>query len=169
VTGVQPCALPISALAAAGVPAVEIDARDAWERPGPGSLVEVVVHRSLGFPACPACQAQARAEADRALGGEAAQIAELEAYRARGLLEVTTRGRRRAAGVGRAQLPVASPELSVREVTGLRSRFHCPDCGRDALLLGPRLARHPCPGHGERPVAWRGYDGRLAELRWWKR
>jgi hypothetical protein len=130
--------------------------------------VEVLVHRALGFPPCPACQALARAEADRALGGEAAQIAELEAYRARGLLEADARGPARGARGARSKGTPAA-ELSAGEVDALRSRFHCPDCGRASLLAGPRLVRHPCPVQGERPVAWRGYDGRVAELRWWKR
>jgi predicted RNA-binding Zn-ribbon protein involved in translation (DUF1610 family) len=150
-----------AALRAAGVPVVEVDARADWERAGAGGpgAVEVVVHRALGLPPCPACQAEARAEADRALGGEAAKIAELESYRARGLLGPDGRGPRR--GVEAA--------VSAAEVAALRSRFRCPDCGRDSLVVGVRLVGHPCPGHGERPVAWRGYDGRLAGLGWWKR
>jgi predicted RNA-binding Zn-ribbon protein involved in translation (DUF1610 family) len=157
-------------LSAAGVPVVEVDARDEWERPGPGEApaVEVLVHRALGFPPCPACQAQARAEADRAVGGEAAQLAELEAYRARGLLEADAKGPRRGVRTGQPA-GAATAELSDGEVANLRSRFHCQDCGQRSLLVGIRLVRHPCPVHGERPVAWRGYDGRLAELRWWKR
>ena len=159
-----------AALSAAGVPAVEIDARADWERPqeapaararGPRLAgVEILVHRSLGFPPCAACQARARAELGRAAGGEAAEIAELEDYRARRLLLATSHGPRRTGDGGR---------LSDAEVARLTSRFHCPECGRRTLLRGERLLRHPCPGHGERPVAWRGYDGRLAELGWWKR
>jgi len=121
--------------------------------------VEIDVHRSAGFPPCPACQAAARADQDRAQGGELAQIAELEAYRARGLLEADARGARRT-GAGR---------LSDGEISNLSARFHCPDCGEGTLEVGVRLALHRCPRQGERPVAWRGYDGRLAELRWWKR
>jgi len=181
-------------LAAAAVPMIEIDAREEWERElatttgagsgsrsgsGPesgsgsrsgsrsgsgsgsvqGSPVELTVHRALGFPPCPACQAQARAEAGRAEGGEAAEIAELEAYRARGLLPATSHGPRRG----------GEAELSDREVAAITARFSCPDCGRDTLLRGARLLRHPCPGHGDRPVAWRGYDGRVTGLGWWKR
>jgi hypothetical protein len=148
-----------AALTAAGVPAVEVDARDEWERTGAAGAVEILCHRTLGFPPCAACRTHARAEVDRALGGEAAQIAELEAYRARGLLLATIRG---AGGAG-------DKLLSVRESAGLRARFRCPDCGEDTLLLGARLASHPCRLQGSRPVAWRGYDGRLAELGWWKR
>lgn len=148
-----------AALAAAGVPAVEIDAREAWEGPGEAGELAVTCARSLGFPPCAPCQAQARAEADRALGGEAAQIAELEAYRARGLLDPATRGGRRA---------VEAP-LSEAETSALRSRFHCPDCLLGTLEVGARLVQHACPGQASRPVAWRGYDGRLAELGWWKR
>lgn len=142
------------ALEAVAVPMVEIDARDEWERGD-----EVLVHRALGFPPCPACRAQARAEAGRAAGGEAAEIAELEAYRARGLLPATAHGPRRA----------GDAELSDRELASLTDRFSCPDCGESTLLRGARLLQHPCPGHGARPVAWRGYDGRVAELGWWKR
>lgn len=161
-----------AALGAAAVPMIEIDAREAWEREAPAPqprsrsgagpalpAVEIAVHRSAGFPPCPACQAAARADQDRAVGGETAQIAELEAYRARGLLEADARGPRRR-GDGR---------LSVSERSDLTARFHCPDCGGTSLELGMRLALHRCPAQGERPVAWRGYDGRLAELRWWKR
>jgi hypothetical protein len=57
-----------AALAAAGVPAVEIDAREPWEREGDGS-VEILASRSVGFPTCAACVALARADADRARGG----------------------------------------------------------------------------------------------------
>ena len=74
-----------AALAAAGVPAVEIDAREEWERED-AEGVALACARSLGFAPCPACAAQARADEDRARGGEGAEIAELEAYRARGLL-----------------------------------------------------------------------------------
>ncbi len=148
-----------AALLSAGVPAVEVDARDEWEREGAGAVAEVVCHRTLGLEACPACRALVRAEADRALGGEAAQIAELEAYRARGILRATPTGR--PGGADRL--------LSVREVAGLQGRFRCPECGGTSLLLGVRLLRHACPAAGDRPVAWRGYDGRLAELGWWKK
>ena len=151
-----------AALLALGVPAVEIDAREAWERPGKDGTdgsVEVVCHRTLGFPSCAACLAETRAEADRALGGEAAQIAELESYRARGLLVAESRGVRRS----------ADTNFSRSEAAALRARFRCPDCRSGSLQVGPRLAHHLCPGQGDRPVAWRGYDGRVAELKWWKR
>ncbi len=164
-----------AALLAAGVPAVEVDAREDWEEEGPSprpspqrgeggdapglAPIAVVVHRSFGFPPCPACRAEARAEADRGRGGEAAQIAELESYRARGLMVVETRGRPRR----------PDAELSEGEVQSLTSRFHCPECRGGALTAGARLLCHPCPGQGDRPVAWRGFDGRLAVLGWWKR
>lgn len=164
-----------AALAAAGVPAVEIDAREAWEREGPDGAVEIAPLRSLGFPACPACVARARAEEDRALGGEAAEIAELEAYRARGLLGPPPR--RRAPGDAASAGPVAAPgedgppdaPLSAAERAGLAARFACPDCGGRQIAFGARIARHPCPGRPARPIAWRGYDGVLVELTWWRR
>jgi predicted RNA-binding Zn-ribbon protein involved in translation (DUF1610 family) len=154
-------ALKEASLAAAGVPAVEVDAREAWEREGPEGAVEVVCDRSLGFEPCAACRTAARAEEDRALGGEAAQIAELEAYRARGLL-------------GERVAPPHDPEsfdapFSGSERDALAGRFRCPLCGSGSLLWGTRLVRHACPGEPPRPVAWRGYDGRPTELGWWKR
>jgi hypothetical protein len=72
-----------AALAAAGVPAIEIDASEEWQRED-AEGVALACARSLGFAPCPACAAQARADEDRARGGEGAEIAELEAYRARG-------------------------------------------------------------------------------------
>lgn len=206
-----------AALAAAGVPAVEVDARAGWEREVAGG-VEVACLRSLGFPPCPGCRAEVRAETDRALGGEAAQIAELEAYRARGLLgrlagltELTgpagrsgghaghdalmTRRRRKTAGrpgqareAGRVKPPgsrmnslpdqessshdsgsgVDGGPIAAAERDALTARFRCPDCGQATLAFGARLATHPCPGQGSRPVAWRGYDGGLAVLGWWR-
>ena len=137
-----------AALAGAGVPAVEVDARDPWERDAPDGSVEVICHRSLGFPSCPPCRAQVLAEADRALGGEAARVAELEAYRARGLF-------------GKLQ--------DLGDLAKVRRTFRCPDCGERTLEAGPRLTEHPCPGQGKRPVAWRGYDGNLVVLGWWHR
>ena len=137
-----------AALAGAGVPAVEVDARDPWERDAPDGSVEVLCHRSLGFPSCPPCRAQVQAEADRALGGEAARVAELEAYRARGLF---------------------GKLLDLGDLAKVRRTFCCPDCGGRTLEAGPRLTEHPCPGHGKRPVAWRGYDGNLVVLSWWHR
>jgi hypothetical protein len=148
-----------AAVTSAGIALVEVDALEEWERPAAEGAVEVACVRSAGFPPCPACAIAARAEADRALGGEAAQIAELEAYRARGLL-----------------LPVPDPEylgadapLTATERDGLTGRFSCPDCGSTELEFGGRLARHLCPGQGHRPVAWRSYEGALVELGWWKR
>jgi hypothetical protein len=174
-----------AALAAAGVPAVEIDAREAWEVEVPGTGptgpipvpgtgkgqgktgdiqvpgTEVICDRTLGFPPCPACQTVGRAEADRARGGEAAEIAELESYRARGLL-------------GERAKPLSSQVISdapftAAERADLAGRFRCPECRALSLLWGTRLVRHACPGQPPRPVAWRGYDGRPAELGWWKR
>jgi ribosomal protein S27E len=199
-----------AALGAAGVPAVEIDARVEWEREGPGGVIEVAGSRALGFPPCRACRAETLAEADRALGGEAAQVAELESYRARGLLRLdAASGGHDAVGAGHdakagSRRRVKSPPrhgfsgpdpeyfdhdsgsagdysgsgngsegsrraFSAAERDGLTRRFRCPDCRGTTLLMGSRLATHPCPVHGSRPVAWRGYDGRLAELGWWKR
>jgi predicted RNA-binding Zn-ribbon protein involved in translation (DUF1610 family) len=150
-----------AALAAAGVPAVEVDAGAGWERAGPAGP-EVVPARSLGFPPCAACAAGARADRDREAGGEAAAIAELEAYRARGLLPVATDG-------NPSEFQTVDLALTPGERAAVRAAFHCPDCGGRSLEAGERLLRHPCPEHGLRPVAWRGYDGRLATLSWWKR
>jgi hypothetical protein len=136
-----------AALAAAGVPAIEIDAREEWERDA-GAAVEVVPLRSLGFAPCPACVALARADAGRAEGGEAAEVAELEAYRARGLLGAL---------------------VAERDLASIARRFVCPACGGRDLLGGAALLRHGCPGEAPRPVAWRGYDGSGVALSWWRR
>lgn len=152
-----------AALAALGVPAVEIDAREEWERLS-GRAIEILPDRSLGFPRCAACEAVARAEADRALGGEAAEIAELEAYRARGLLGSQPLPRPPSPEGGREQ----EARLTARDREALASRFRCPECGGSSLAFGARLARHGCPGREPRPVAWRGYDGALVVLRWWQ-
>lgn len=152
-----------AALAAAGVPAVEVDAREEWER-AEGDGVDVVCARSLGFPPCPACQASTRAEAEVQKGGEAAEIAELERYRARGLLKA-------APGPGAGGGGLDAP-LSPAELAELGSRFTCPDCGGRSLDRGVRILRHACPPaarSGGRPVAWRGYDGSLITLGWWQR
>jgi hypothetical protein len=135
-----------AALAAAGVPAIEIDARGEWERVG-GAGVEIVPARSLGFARCPACVALARADADRAEGGEAAEVAELEAYRARGLLGALA---------------------AERDLAAIARRFVCPACGGRDLVGGEALLRHGCPGEAPRPVAWRGYDGSGVALSWWR-
>ena len=134
-----------AALSAAGVPAVEVDAREDWESEEGGAMA-IVCARSAGFAPCAACEALARAERDRGEGGEAAQIAELEAYRARGLF---------------GALPAGS-------LATLGARFSCPDCGGRELVVGEHLARHACPGGSARPVAWRGYDGEEVELSWWR-
>jgi hypothetical protein len=148
-----------AALAAAGVPAVELDAREEWERDAPGAT-EIVVLRTLGFPPCPVCAAQTRAEEDLDQGGEAAAVAELERLRARGLLgPLPSRGGQEGAEAG----------LSEADRDALRARFRCPECGSRSLALGDRLAHHACRGGESRPVAWRGYDGALVELAWWRR
>jgi hypothetical protein len=138
-----------AALAAAGVPAVELDAREEWEREGDAGEVRIVPCRSLGFAPCSACTALSRADADRARGGEAGQLAELEAYRARGLFG-----------------PAAS--ASDGDLAAIARRFRCPACGGRALEGGEALLRHACPAGGERPVAWRGYDGKTIALSWWR-
>jgi hypothetical protein len=155
-----------AALLALGVPAVEIDAREDWEALA-GAAIEIVADRSLGFAPCPACALTARADRDRGAGGEAGEIAELEGYRARGLLGA----RPLTPALSPAPFPVAgeggSP-LSRAERRSLERRFRCPECGGGAIAFGDRLARHACPGKEPRPVAWRGYDGALVELRWWR-
>ncbi|WP_242344716.1 competence protein CoiA family protein [Anaeromyxobacter terrae] len=150
-----------AALAVAAVPAVEIDARAEWEGED-AEGVAVACLRSLGFPPCPACAAEARADADRALGGERAEIAELEAYRARGFFGA------------RPALPSVTPSaadapLSSADRAALSERFRCPACGSGELRFGERIARHLCPDRTDRPVAWRGYDGTVVALSWWRR
>ena len=139
-----------AALAAAQVPFVEVDAREEWERESEDGVL-VACARSGGIGPCPACSALARADAERAKGGEAAEIAELEAYRARGLFGAVRVARRRAGW-----------ERSL-------ASFRCPDCGSGALLIGEALARHACPGGSPRPVAWAGYGGEIVQLSWWRR
>jgi hypothetical protein len=112
----------------------------------------VVTIRSGGIGPCPGCAALARADAERAKGGEAGEIAELEAYRARGLFGKVEAARRPPGGW---------PEAL--------AGFRCPDCGSDALLIGDALVRHACPGRGPRPVAWGGYGGEIVKLGWWRR
>ncbi|HUL59573.1 MAG TPA: competence protein CoiA family protein [Anaeromyxobacteraceae bacterium] len=152
-----------AALAAAAVPAVEIDAREEWERETPGGAVEIACVRSFGFAPCPACAAQARADLERARGGEAAEVADLEAYRARGLLGALPGEAASAAGRGDVDAPLTPADLAA-----LAARFACPECGGRQLDAGARLAKHACPGKLPRPVAWRGYDGALVELTWWR-
>ncbi len=79
-------------------------------------------------------------------------MAELEAYRARGLFGAVSTARPRGGG-----WPPALPG------------FRCPDCGSGELLIGDTLARHPCPGRGSRPVAWRSFGGEIVTLSWWRR
>ncbi len=146
-----------AALAALGLPALEIDAREPWEEEVPGGSW-LRVARTLGVARCPSCEAAGRAEAGRARGGEDAAVAELEAYRARGLMGPRP---------GPAQdAPAAFSKVERRR---LAAAFRCPECGEARLAMGERLARHACPGEDQRPVAWRGYDGTLVELAWWRR
>jgi Competence protein CoiA-like family len=146
-----------AALAALGLPALEIDAREAWLRDEADGAATVLPARSLGFAPCASCAAAARADADRARGGEAAAIAELEAYRARGLM-----------GPPPGEAATDPAPLAAAERQALATRFRCPECGGRALAIGERLARHGCPGAPLRPVAWRGYDGAVVELAWWR-
>ena len=144
-------------LARLGVPVLEIDAREPWERDEDGSTA-VACARSAGLARCAACEALARADAGRKAGSEEAAIAELEAYRARGLL---------GSPPGR---PVPeSTVISRAECQRAVGSFSCPDCGGEALDVSARLIRHACPGQAPRPVAWRGYDGALVVLGWWRR
>jgi hypothetical protein len=152
-----------AALAKAGVPAIEVDAREEWER-GEGAGVAIAGVRSLGFTPCTACVVAARAETDRTRGGEAAEIAELEAYRARGLFGPPPPRSAVPASAPRAEAP-----LEPAERASLAARFRCPECGGAELTFGDRIARHACPDRSDRPVAWRGYDGPLVELAWWRR
>jgi hypothetical protein len=148
-----------AALAAAGVPFLEIDAREEWLREGREGT-EIAGARSGGFAPCPSCAALALAEAGRALGGEAAEIAELESYRARGLF---------GAGATALPAPGGSGALTGEERADLARAFCCPHCGSAALDFGERIARHACRAAGVRPVAWRSYGGALAVLSWWRR
>ncbi|HET7824986.1 MAG TPA: competence protein CoiA family protein [Anaeromyxobacter sp.] len=137
-----------AALAGAAIPFVEIDARDEWLREEAGAA-SIGAARSAGFPRCAACAGAARLDAERAKGGEAAEVAELEQYRARGLL-------------GRA-----SPDPDGLEA--IARRFRCPECGGGALERGEAILRHACPGAAARPVAWRGIAGEAIALSWWSR
>jgi hypothetical protein len=170
-----------AALAALGVPAAEIDATGEWEQLS-GTTIEIVPDRSLGFSRCGACDLTARADVERSKGGEAAEIAELEAYRARGLLGMAPAPGLSPAGAGereermspsssagRGERGDGSALLTPADRAALSRRFRCPECGGSGLEFGDRLARHPCPGREPRPVAWRGFDGTLVELRWWLR
>jgi hypothetical protein len=138
-----------AALAALEVPFVEVDAGEDWEREAEGG-VEVACARSGGVSRCGACDTLARADAERAKGGETAEIAELEAYRVRGLFGPVTTSR------GRRAWP---PDPAA---------FRCPECGSSVLLVGQALARHACPGREPRPVAWRSYGGETVTLSWWR-
>ncbi len=139
-----------AALATAGVPVLELDAREDWERHVEGEDgVALVFVRSLGFPPCPSCEALARAEVGRAEGGEAAEIAELEIYRTRGLF--------------------GSSLSSAEDLEAIARRFRCPECGTPDLVRGRGILRHACAGAGARPVAWRGLDGAVVSLSWWRR
>ena len=139
-----------AALAAAVVPWAEIDAREDWEREEAGA-VEIACVRSGGFGPCDACAVLARTDAERAKGGEAAEVAELEAYRARGLF-------------GEVLVSRAGPG----GLRGALARFRCPSCGSNGLLIGTSLARHACPDGTPRPVAWHGLGGEIVRLSWWR-
>jgi hypothetical protein len=145
------------ALAELGVPAAEIDARGEWEREE-GLATAVACARSVGFSPCAACQVAARADEGRGLGGEEAMRAELEAYRARRLM-----------GPPPGRPLEAPPPLSLEERQRIAAAFSCGLCGGRELALGERLVRHACAGEAPRAVAWRGYDGALVELSWWRR
>jgi hypothetical protein len=152
-----------AALAAARLPFVEVDVREEWEREHE-KKVEVICARSGGFAPCPACAAFARADADRAAGGESAEIADLEEYRARGLF-----GPAASLTPPRGERPAGDGDpLSGAERAELARRFECPDCGSRSIAFGERLARHDCPRAGVRPIAWRGYGGGLVALSWWR-
>ncbi len=146
-----------AALRARGLVTLEIDAREPWEEEVAGGRA-VRVARGIGVAACGACALGARAAEARGSGGERAEVAELEAYRARGLM-------------GSRPGPLAADwaPLTSREAAELASRFACPACGEAALVRGERIVRHACPGESARVVAWRGFDGALVELAWWRR
>jgi hypothetical protein len=138
-----------AALAGASVPFLEIDAREDWLREEARGSLTVVPARGLGFPPCASCAALARADAERAEGGERAEVAELEAYRARGLF----------AGAAASRDPLAA----------VARRFRCPECGGSQVIPGQAILRHACPGAAARPVAWKGYEGETVSLAWWRR
>lgn len=137
------------ALAAVSIPGIEVDARTEWEQDDGRGGTAIACARSFGFPPCPACATLARADRERAKGGEDAEVAELEAYRARGLFGAVGAEGRDLAEVARA--------------------FRCPECGGASVRVGARIARHACPGGIDRPIAWQGYDGKVASLSWWRR
>ncbi|BDG09464.1 competence protein CoiA family protein [Anaeromyxobacter paludicola] len=145
-----------AALGRLAVPALEVDAHEAWEEERDGATY-VVVARSLGVARCGRCQLGDRAEAGRGQGGEEAELAELEAYRARGLF-----------GSPPGPTVPEPPPLAAPDGAAFARRFECRRCGGRGLAVSPRIARHGCPGAAPRPVAWRGYDGALVELKWWK-
>jgi hypothetical protein len=139
--------------------------------------VDVACARSFGFGPCPACRGRAWADAEREKGGEAAELAELEDYRARGLLGGRI-GSRPGGGTGAAPGRGGDPAapLTAAEWRALEAEFACPDCSSRSLQRGARLARHACPAPPEapgealtRPVAWRGFDGSLVTLGWWRK
>jgi hypothetical protein len=143
-------------LGALGVPVAEVDAGGDWERRD-GEVALIACAWATGFPPCPACATMARTEAGRTAGGEAADLAELEGYRARGLLGPPP---------GR---PVPDDlRITHRDHERLDREFRCPECGGTSLLHGQRIVRHACPTSDPRAVAWRGYDGVLVEMGWWR-
>jgi predicted RNA-binding Zn-ribbon protein involved in translation (DUF1610 family) len=131
-----------AALAEAAVPVVELDAREEWEREE-GAGVALAPCRSLGFPPCPACAALARADAERAKGGEAAEVAELETYRARGLF--------------------GAAAVTAEPLADVARRFRCPECGGTGVERGAAILRHACSGV-VRPIAWIGFAGKTVVL-----
>jgi len=145
-----------TALAAIGLPALEIDAREPWEEEIPGGRA-IRVARALLLTRCPACAAEARCRAERAKGGEAAALAELEAYRSRGLL-----------GPPPGPSLDAAPGFTAEERHRLSRGFRCPHCDGHEVRWSERIAWHACPRSASQPIAWRGYDGALVELAWWR-
>jgi hypothetical protein len=144
------------ALAALGIPVAEVHAGAPWEREeGPATLVDCC--RSAGFPPCAACATRTRSQAGVGGSGDEAQRAELEAYRARGLL-----------GPPPGRPITGDPKLTNEDHGRLLGVFRCPACAGGSLLLGERVVRHACPGTDPRAVAWRGYDGAVVVLRWWQ-
>jgi hypothetical protein len=138
-------------------PTAEIDARDPWESERAGAIA-IACHRSFGFTLCSSCESEERSALGRSAGGEAGMIAELESYRTRGLFGPRP-------GRPLSQTTPFSPE----EVRQLTDRFGCVHCGGSQIEIGDRIATHACAGRSSRAVAWRGHDGALVVLEWWRR
>jgi hypothetical protein len=145
-------------LAAVGIPVIEIDARTEWLSETPEGSATIAVARAFNVVACGSCQSADLRARDRTLGGELAEIAELETYRARGLM-------------GARPGPAASERPAIRdsERAALEAHFGCKQCGGRALVWSPMMVRHACPGGPSRAVAWRGYDGAFVTTDWWAR